>query len=136
MFWFRKYNASISQHDKLLYDNIQYLLILVFANKTFWDIDLFEDFWQLSIFSDDNELIFRWIKFVKCLSIQRNATIRQIVSKESLSKNIFDRIVKFVLNFSRYFDIVTIHAIRRYLDKKMNDQLFSISNQLSLTIVI
>ena len=122
MLYFYRYDAFINQHSKLLYDDTQYLLTLIFADKTFWDIDLSKNFWQLQISFNDSELLLRWTEFVKCLSILRNATMQQNVSKESLSKKTFDCIIKSVLNFLRYFDNATVYAIRRYFDKKINNQ--------------
>ena len=49
--------------------------------------------------------------------------MQQGVSDEPLSKKTFDRIIKSVLITSRYFDNATVHAIRRYLGKKVNGQL-------------
>ena len=118
-----RYGASTSQHGKLLYDDTQYLLALAFADKAFWGIDSPKDFWQLQIPFGENELLFRWIEFAKSLPILRNATMQQGVSDEPLSKKTFDRIIKSVLNTSGYFGNATVHAIRRYLDKKVNGQL-------------
>ena len=46
--------------------------------------------------------------------------MQQGVSEEPLSKKTFDRIIKSVLNLSGYFGNATVHAIRRYLGKKVN----------------
>ena len=48
--------------------------------------------------------------------------MQQGVSEEPLSKKTLDRIIKSVLNSSGYFGNATIHAIRRYLGKKVNGQ--------------
>ena len=46
--------------------------------------------------------------------------MQQGVSEEPLSKKTFDRIIKSVLILSGYFGNATVHAIRRYLGKKVN----------------
>ena len=38
------------------------------------------------------------------------------------SKTIFKKILKSILNLLEYFDTTTIHAIRRALNKKLNDK--------------
>ena len=50
--------------------------------------------------------------------------MHQGVSEEPLPKKTFDRIIKSVLNVSGYFGSATVHAIRRYLGKKVNGKLF------------
>ena len=47
VFFCCKYDLFINQYKKLLYNNIQYLLTLAFANKIFWNINSFQNFWQL-----------------------------------------------------------------------------------------
>ncbi|KAL8818514.1 MAG: hypothetical protein Q9191_007924 [Dirinaria sp. TL-2023a] len=131
--YFRRYGASISQHGKLLYDDTQYLLALAFADKAFWGIDSPKDFWQLQIPSGDNELLLRWTESAKRLPILRNATMQQGVSKEPLSKKTFDRIIKSVLNASRYFGNATVHAIRRYLGKKVNERYTEVERSQHIT---
>ena len=54
------------------------------------------------------------------LPILRNVTMRGGVSTTPLSKKTFSRIIKSVLTLSGYFGTATIHAIRRYLGKKIN----------------
>ena len=123
MIYFCRYGASTSQHGKLLYDDTQYLLALALADKAFWGIESAKDFWQLQIHPDDDEMILRWTDSAKGLPVLRNATMHQGVSQDPLSKKTFDRIVKSVLNSSGYFGHATVHAIRRYLSKKVNGQL-------------
>ena len=55
--------------------------------------------------------------------------MQQGVSKEPLLKKTLGRIIKFVLNLSEYFGSATVHAIRRYLEKKVNDKLFLETNR-------
>jgi len=42
------------------------------------------------------------------------------VTEEPLPKSTFDRIFKSMLKLSGYFGIAIVHAIRRYLLKKLN----------------
>lgn len=121
--YFCRYGASTSQHGKLLYDDTQYLLALALADKAFWGIGSVEDFWQLQNPPDESELILRWTDAAKGLPVLRNATMQQGVSEQPLSKKTFDRIIKSVLNLSGYFGNATVHAIRRYLGKKVNGKL-------------
>ncbi|MCJ1359649.1 MAG: hypothetical protein MMC33_009651, partial [Icmadophila ericetorum] len=114
------YGASTSQHGKLLYDGTQYLLALALADKAIFGVNSAEDMWQLQIHPGDNELILRWTDSVKSLPVLRNATMQHGVSTEPLSKQTFDRIIKSVFKLSGYFGHATVHAIRRYLGKKVN----------------
>ncbi|KAL9118138.1 MAG: hypothetical protein Q9187_005320, partial [Circinaria calcarea] len=116
------YGASTSQHSKLLYDDTQYLLALPFADKAFWGISSPEELWQLQIPPNEDELTLRWTDSAKHLPILRNATMIYGVSEEPLPKRTFDRIIKSVLNLSGYFGNATIHAIRRFIGKKINER--------------
>lgn len=69
---------------------------------------------------DENEMILRWNDSVKHLPVLRNATMKHGVTEEPLPKRTFDRIIKSVLSLSGYFGNITIHAIRRFIGKKIN----------------
>ena len=118
-----RYGASTSQHSRLLRDDTQYLLALALADKAFWDISSPEDLWELEIPPGEDELLLRWTDSAKGLPILRNATIHHGVSEEPLPKTKFDSIIKSVLNLSGYFGNATVHAIRRYLGKKVDGEL-------------
>lgn len=92
---------------------------LAVADNAIWGIDSLDDFWQLQIPDREDELLLRWQDSVFTLPILRNATMQQGVTEEPLLKRTFDRIVKSVLNLSGYFGNATVHAIRRYLAKKV-----------------
>jgi hypothetical protein len=104
----------------LIFDDTQYLLALAFADKAFYKIDSPEKFWQLQIPEGEEALILRWKDSVKGLPILRNATLEKGVSEEPLPKATFERIVRSVMRISGYFGFVTVHAIRRYVGKKLN----------------
>lgn len=118
-----RYGASTSQHNKLLRDDTQYLLALALADKAFWKISSPEDLWELEIPPGEDELLLRWTDSVKGLPILRNATLHGGVSEEPLPKTKFDSVIKSVLNRSGYFGDATVHAIRRYLGKKVDGKL-------------
>ena len=48
--------------------------------------------------------------------------MQQGITEEPLPKRTFNRILKSVLNLSGYFSNATVHAIRRYLGKKVNSK--------------
>lgn len=131
-----RYGASTSQHGKLLYDDTQYLLALALADKAIFGVNSVEDLWQLQIPSGENELILRWNDSVKGLPILRNATMQQGVSEEPLSKKTFDRIVKSVFKLSGYFGQATVHAIRRYLGKKVNGKLSRKTHRMQNSVML
>ncbi|KAI9773208.1 MAG: hypothetical protein M1839_002216 [Geoglossum umbratile] len=116
------YGASTSQHTKLIFDDTQYLLALAFADKAFYEIDSPEKFWQLQIPKGEKALILRWEDAVKNLPILRNATLQKGVSETPLPRVTFERIVRSVMRMSGYFGYATVHAIRRYLGKKLNER--------------
>jgi len=119
-----RYGMSTSQHGTLLYDDTQYLLALALADKpidkAIWGITFFEDLWQLQIPDGDDELPLRWKDSVMALPILRNATMQQDITDKPLPTRTFNRILKSVLNLSGYFGNATVHAIRRYLGKRVN----------------
>lgn len=96
---------------------------MALADKAIFGVNLVEDLWQLQIPSGENKLILRWNDSLKGLPILRNATMQQGVSEEPLSKKTFDHIVKSVFKLLGYFGQATVHAIRRYLSKKVNGKL-------------
>ena len=117
-----RYGASTGQHGTLLYDDTQYLLALALADNAICGIDNLDDLWQLQIPDGDEELLLRWNDSVRELPILRNATMQRGITEEPLPKWTFDRTLKAVLNLSGYFGKATVHAIRRYLGKKVNSQ--------------
>ena len=108
---------------KLLHDDTQYLLALALADEAIRGIRSAKEFWQLQVPPGEDELILEWNDSVINRPILRNATMQQGVPEEPLSKQAFDRIVKSVFKLSGYFDPATVHAIRRYLGKKVNGKL-------------
>ena len=115
-----RYGASTSQLGTLLYDDTQYLLALALADNAIWGIETFDDLWQLQIPDGDDELPLRWNDSVRALPILRNATMQRGITEEPLPKRTFDRTLKSVLELSGYFGNATVHAIRRFLGKKVN----------------
>lgn len=94
---------------------------MALADNAIWGIDPFEDLWQLHIPPGEDELILRWKNdAIEALPILRNATMQHGVTEEPLPKRTFDRILKSVFTLSGYFGNATVHAIRRYLGKKVN----------------
>lgn len=94
---------------------------MALADNAIWGIDSFEDLWQLQIPLGEDELILRWKNdSIEALPILRNATMLHGVTEEPLPKRTFDRILKSVFSLSGYFGHATVHAIRRYLGKKVN----------------
>ncbi|KAI9768035.1 MAG: hypothetical protein M1839_004298 [Geoglossum umbratile] len=116
------YGASTSQHAKLIFDDTQYLLALAFADKAFCGIESPEKLWQLQIPEGEKALILQWEDAVKNLPILRNATLQKGVSEEPLPRATFERIVRSVMRMSGYFGYATVHAIRRYIGKKLNER--------------
>ena len=106
----------------MIFDDTQYLLALAFADKAFYDVDSPEKFWQLQIPKGEEALILRWDDAVQNLPILRNATLQDGVSEAPLPRHTFERIVRSVMRMSGYFGHATVHAIRRYLGKKLNGE--------------
>ena len=129
-----RFGASTSQHGTLLHDDTQFLLALAIADHAIWGVDTLDDLWQLQIPDGDNELPLRWNDSVKDLPILRNATMRDGVTNEPLLKRSFDRILKSVLNLSGFFGPATVHAIRRFVGKKVNGK--SVPRSLSTPILL
>ena len=115
-----RFGASTSQHGTLLHDDTQFLLALAIADHAIWGVNTLDDLWQLRIPDGEDELLLRWNDSVMDLPILRNATMRDGVTNEPLLKRTFDRIVKDVLNHSGFFGHATVHAIRRFVGKKIN----------------
>ena len=103
------YGASTSQHSVPLFDDTQFLLVMALADKALFGIP-----------EGDDELLLRWNDSTLRSPILRNATMQNGVSEDPLPKKTFDRIFKAVLERSGYFGKATVHAIRRYLGKKVN----------------
>lgn len=116
----RRYGASTSQHGELLKDDTKFLLSLALTDEAIHGIACAEDLWELRIPPGDDVLPLRWADGIDDLPIFRNATPDNGVTEEPLSKYMFDSIVKSVLKLSGFFGDVTIHAIRRYLGKRID----------------
>ena len=118
----RSCGASTSQHGKLLYDDTQYLLALAIADHAIYGIDTVDDFWNLQISPDQNELPLRWNEGVNGLPILRNASMAAGITKEPLSKATFDKFLKEVLRLSGYFGNTIVYVIRRDLGKELDSK--------------
>ena len=100
-------------------------MALAIADHAIYGIDIVNDFWDLQIPPDQNELPLRWNTDVEGLPIVRNASIVNGISNDPLSKRTFDKILKEVLRLSGYFGDTIIHAIRRDLGKELDSKPFS-----------
>lgn len=116
----KRYKSSTSQHEKLLYDDTQYLLAMALADKAFYGIESATDLWDMTIPDGDDAVRLRWKDEVLQLPILRKATKTDGVTNQPLPKTMFESILKSVLNLSGYFGTATIHAIRRSLGKKVD----------------
>ena len=92
------------------------------ADHAIWGINSFEDLWRLQIPPGEDELILRWNDSAEALTMLRNATMQHGVTEEPLPERIFDHILKSVLILLGYLGNATVHAIRRYLGKKVNSK--------------
>ena len=93
---------------------------MAIADKAFFGITSMDDLDDQQIPEGENELILRWNDSALNLPIVRNATMGRGVTNEPLPKAAFERIFKKVLEQSGYFGYATVHAIRRYLGKKVD----------------
>lgn len=114
------FGAATYQHDVLNHDDTVYLLALAFANDAFYGIEYPQEFWQLQIPSDEDELVLRWKDLAQALPILPHATKDKGVLTQPLPRKTFDRILQSVLTASGFYGSVTIHVIRRFLGKKVN----------------
>lgn len=115
-----RFGASTSQHGTLLHDDSQFLVALAIADHAIFGVKTLDDFWQLEIPDGADELPLRWEDSVQALPILRTATQREGVTKRPLLKGSFEKIFKSVLNLSGFFGHTTVHAIRRFVGKKVN----------------
>ncbi|KAL2037204.1 hypothetical protein N7G274_010067 [Stereocaulon virgatum] len=114
------FGASTSQHGTLLHGDTQFLLALAIGDHAIWGVNTLDDLWQLQIPDGDDKLHLRCNDSVMNLPILRHATVREGVTDEPLLKSNFDRILKSVLEHSGFVGSATVHAIRRFVGKKIN----------------
>ena len=133
-----RFGASTSQHSTLLHDDTQFLLALAIADHATRGVNTFDDLWQLKIPDGDDELPLRWNESVMHLPILRNATMRDGVTNEPFLKRALERIPKPALNLLGFFGPATVHAIRRFVGKKVKGKRFpgSLSTPALLTEVL
>ena len=109
-----------AEHDKLTFDDTQHLLALALADGALQGIDSIEDLWQIRICEGDDELPLRFKDRIKALPILRNATMKDGMTTDPLSKSTFDRVLSSVFSLAGYLGSSTVHAIRRYLGKEVD----------------
>ena len=97
-----------------------------------YGIKTIADLYDQQIPEGDNELILPRNENVAGLPVLRIAK-QNGVSEEPLSRAIFDRIFKAVLEQSGYFGKATVHAIRRYLGKKVNERYTEVERSQHIT---
>ncbi|KAI9767334.1 MAG: hypothetical protein M1840_005743 [Geoglossum simile] len=117
-----RYGASTSEHEKLIFDDTQYLLALAFPDKAFYEINSFKEFWKLKIKEGETTFHLRWKDSVMNLPILRSATLNGGVSNDPLPRTTFEGMIRSVMEMSGYFGCPIIHAIRRGLGKKLNER--------------
>lgn len=131
-----RFGASTSQHCVLRKDDTQYLLALALADKAIHGITSAKDLWELQIPEGDDELPLRWTDDAEHRPILRDATMQHGVSEKPLSKTVFSRIMRSVLRLSGFFGDPTVHAIRRYLGKKIDGKSLAVSRIMQACMLL
>ena len=123
MVYIYRYGASTSQHGKLLTTLSIYWLWVsrtrLFGTSIPWTISgSYKSLQTRASWFFDGLIPLRVYRFYVTLLCSR------VSRKSRYRRKRFDRIIKSVLNVSGYFGSATVHAIRRYLGKKVNGKLF------------
>ncbi|KAN0085538.1 AdoMet-dependent rRNA methyltransferase [Elaphomyces granulatus] len=116
------FGAAGKQHAKLLYNDGAFLLPMAIADKALFGFNSVDDLWRQESITVENELPLRWNKSVEDLPILRNVTMEEGVTEDPMSKWTLLRIFRSTLRNAGYFCGSSIHQIRRYLGKKVDEK--------------
>ncbi|KZL75529.1 hypothetical protein CT0861_13119 [Colletotrichum tofieldiae] len=128
------FGSSARDHDVLLYCATALLLSLAFADDAMFGFDSLQSLYELEIPEGDNEIILRWNEDVLDLPIVRSIARDGTVTGKQLTESSFRQSFNKALKLAGYVGVSpSIHQIRRYLGKQVDERYTEVERSQHLT---
>jgi hypothetical protein len=116
----RSFGSTGKEHPKLIYNCTAYFLSLALADNALFGIQSLEDLQKLEIPAGEEELGLSFKESALDRPILRKCTKEKGTLEEMMPKSAFLRIFQAMMKKAGYFCGTSIHAVRRYLGKKVD----------------
>jgi Protein of unknown function (DUF3435) len=116
------FGAVGKDHDKLIYNDAAFLLILAIADDALFGYESLDDVRKQEIPSGEDQLVLRYNETALDQPILRKCTKATGVTDEPMPKAAFLAIYEKTLKNAGYLCGTSIHAIRRQLGKKVDGE--------------
>jgi hypothetical protein len=116
----RSFGSTGKEHPKLIYNSTAYFVAMALADGALYGIESVEDLLKMEIPAGQDEIDLIFKKSVLDLPILRNCTKEKGTTEEIMPTSAFLRIFRAMMKKAGYMCGTSIHAIRRYLGKKVD----------------
>ena len=115
------FRVAMREHGKLRFNPVPYLLALAFADGALFDMDSPKD---LECWDPDNNEPTRllWRPHIVKEPIIRTVTRFDGASGRALNRDTFCRLFRNIANNAGYYEIITIHSLRRGLANRIDSK--------------
>jgi len=127
------FGTALQEHDKFIYDDVQFLLVMAFADKALFGYTTLADLRQQRIPAGQDELILRWEEEALDKPILRKCTSAGDVTNEPMPRSVFSQIFQSRLRNAGYFCAASVHSIRRGIGKKVDQHYTEVERSQHLT---
>jgi len=117
------FGAAGEEHKKFIYNDAAFLFALAIADKSLFGYESLDDLREQEIPSNKNEIKLEYNPEALDRPILRKCTQAGGVLNEPMPKKAFLRIFGSTLKNTGYFCNTSIHAIRRYIGKKVDGKI-------------
>lgn len=114
------FNAAGREHEKFIYNDAAFLLIIAIADDALFEYKMLNDLQMQEIPVSENKLSLRFKKLTLDQSILHNCTKAKRVTDEFMFRFAFTDIFDSTLRNAEYFCATSIHAIHCQLNKKVD----------------
>lgn len=116
-----RFHVAMREHGKLRFNPVPYLLTLAFADNALFGLDNIE---ALDNMEPDGPEPIRllWKPCVRGEPVLRMVTRAGGVSRRALTRETFCRLFRAIVCNAGYYEIITIHSLRRGLANKIDSK--------------
>lgn len=118
------FGTVLQEHDKLIFDDVPFLLSMAFADKALFGFDTLADLLEQQIPAGQDELVLRWKDEALEKPILRKCTKAGGVTDDPMPRSAFSQIFQSTLRNAGYLCAASVHSIRRGIGKKV-DKLYT-----------
>jgi Protein of unknown function (DUF3435) len=115
-------NLAGREHERFIYNDAAFLLIMAIADGVLFKYEMLNDLQMQEIPVGNNELPLRFKESALDQPILRKCSKAKEVTDEPMPRSGFTSIFGSILRNAGYFYATSIYAIRRQLDKKVDER--------------